>query len=130
MELLNRRPVALVRMEGTIGMGVRANDYVPLFEGLRKRRRTKAIVLDVDSRGGSAAASDYIYDAVRRLAQEKPVIAFAGNICASGGYLIACAARRIIVQPGALLGSIGVISVRPLAEDLMHRLGPGGNVSK
>ena len=130
MSLIRPRRIAVVRLEGVIGAAVRASDYVPLFEQLRSRRRFKAVVIEIDSRGGSASASDYIYESVAALNQVKPVIAFCGNICASGGYLIACGARHLLVQPGAVVGSIGVISVRPLAEDLMRRLGLDVAVTK
>ena len=128
--MLRSRPVALLRMEGTIGVGIRSADWVPLLDGVRRSRRVKAVALEIDSRGGSASASDYIHEALRRVAAEKPVVAFTGNLCASGGYLIAAAARRFIVQPAALVGSIGVISVRPLAYELMQRVGLAVNVSK
>ena len=128
--MLRSKPVGLLRMEGTIGVGVRSADWVPLLEGVRRSRRIKALALEIDSRGGSASASDYIHEALRQLAAEKPVVAFSGNLCASGGYLIAAAARRFIVQPAALVGSIGVISVRPLAYDLMQRIGLAVRVSK
>jgi len=124
------RPVALLRMEGTIGIGVRAADWVPILDGIRRSRRLKAVALEIDSRGGSASASDYIHEALRRVAAEKPVIAFTSNLCASGGYLIAAAARRFLVQPAAVVGSIGVISVRPLAYELMQRVGLGVDVAK
>jgi protease-4 len=124
------RPISLLRMEGTIGVSVRAADWVPVLDGVRRRRRTQAVVIEVDSRGGAASVSDYLHEAVRRLAEVKPVVAFSGNLCASGGYLIACAARRFVVQPGALVGSIGVISVRPLAYGLMERVGLAVNVTK
>jgi len=128
--MLRSRPVALLRMEGTIGVGIRAHDWVPVLEGIRRSRRLKAVAVDIDSRGGSASASDYIHEALRKVAAEKPVVAFTGNLCASGGYLIAAAARRFIVQPAALVGSIGVISVRPLAYELMQRIGLAVNVAK
>jgi protease-4 len=130
MSLIRPRRIAVVRLEGVIGAAVRASEYVPLFDQLRSRRRFKAVVIEIDSRGGSASASDYIYESVATLNQVKPVIAFCGNICASGGYLIACGARHLLVQPGAVVGSIGVISVRPLAEDLMRRLGLDVAVTK
>lgn len=128
--MLRSRPLALLRMEGTIGVAIRAADWVPIIDGLRTRRRIKAAVIDIDSRGGSASASDYIHEAVRRLAEVKPVVAFCGGLCASGGYLIACAARQVIVQPAAVVGSIGVISVRPLAPELMRRVGVSMDVTK
>lgn len=117
-------------MEGTIGVGIRASDWVPVLDGVRRRRRVKAVVVDVDSRGGSASASDYLHEAMRRLAEVKPVVAFSGGLCASGGYLIACASRQFVVQPAAVVGSIGVISVRPLAPELMQRLGVSVAVTK
>src|SRR5258708_19095961 len=124
------RPVALVALRGTIGMGIRAEQWVPLFDGLRKRKAIRAVVVEVDSPGGTVAASDYIYGALARLAAEKPVFAFSGNVCASGGYLIAAAARELVVQPAAVVGSIGVISIRPLAEEFLHRYGLAVGVAK
>jgi protease-4 len=124
------RPVALVALRGTIGVGIRADQWVPLFDALRKRRAVRAVVIEVDSPGGTVAASDYIYGALARLAAEKPVFAFSGNVCASGGYLIAAAARKLVVQPAAVVGSIGVISIRPLAEDFLRRYGLAVGVTK
>jgi protease-4 len=111
-------------------MAVRAEQFVPVLEGLRKRASAAAVVLEIESPGGTVTGSDYIYGAAARLAAEKPVIAFSGEICASGGYLIAAAARQLVVQPAAVVGSIGVISVRPLAEDLLRRIGVAVGVTK
>ncbi|HEY8811685.1 MAG TPA: hypothetical protein VIO86_04235, partial [Candidatus Dormibacteraeota bacterium] len=55
------RPVALVALRGTIGVGIRAEQWVPLLDGFRKRSSVHAVVVDVDSPGGTVAASDYIY---------------------------------------------------------------------
>ena len=124
------RPVAAVALRGTIGAGVRAEHWVPLLDALRRRRSVRAVVLEIDSPGGTVSGSDYIYGAAARLAEVKPLYAFAGNVCASGGYLIAAAARELIVQPAAVIGSIGVISIRPLAEEFLRRYGLAVNVSK
>lgn len=124
------RPVGIVALRGTIGMAVRAEQWVPLLDGLRRRRSLRALVVEIDSPGGTVAASDYIYGALARLAEEKPVFAFSGNVCASGGYLVAAAARQLIVQPAAVVGSIGVISIRPLAEDFLRRYGLAVGVTK
>jgi protease-4 len=124
------RPVAIVALRGTIGVGIRPEQWVPLFDGLRKRRSVSAVVVEIDSPGGTVAASDYIYGALARLAAEKPVFAFSGNVCASGGYLIAAAARELVVQPAAVVGSIGVISVRPLAEEFLRKYGLAVGVTK
>ncbi len=125
-----RKPVAVMRMEGTIGVGLRPQEWLPVIRRARQSRWVQAVVLDIDSPGGSAAASDHLYSELRRLAALKPLIAFTGGTCASGGYLVACAARELIVQPAAVVGSIGVISVRPLMEDLLTRAGVAVNVTK
>jgi protease IV len=124
------RPVAVVALRGTIGVAIRAEQWVPLFDGLRKRKQVKAVVVEIDSPGGTVAASDYLFGALARLAAEKPVFAFSGNVCASGGYLIAAAARELVVQPAAVVGSIGVISIRPLAEEFLRRYGLSVGVTK
>jgi protease-4 len=124
------RPIALVALRGTIGVGIRAEQWVPLIDHLRKRKSVRAVVVEVDSPGGTVAASDYIYGALARLAADKPVFAFSGNVCASGGYLIAAAARQLVVQPAAVIGSIGVISIRPLAEEFLRRYGFAVGVTK
>ena len=130
MNLSWRRPIALIALRGTIGVGIRPEQWIPVLEALRKRRSVRAVVAEIDSPGGTVSASDHLHGALARIAAEKPVVAFSGNICASGGYLIACAAHKVVVQPAAVIGSIGVISYRPLAEDLMRRLGVAMGVTK
>lgn len=89
-----------------------------------------AVVLHVDSRGGSVTASDAIYAAVRRLDREKPVIACFGNVAASGGYYVACGARAIICSPLTITGSIGVFAMFPLWPKLARWLGVNHDVVK
>jgi len=82
-----------------------------------------AIVLRVNSPGGSPAASDEIWMAVRDAAKGKPVIASFGDVAASGGYYLASAADRIVSAPGTLTGSIGVVFFKPDVSALLARLG-------
>ncbi len=89
-----------------------------------------AVVLHVDSRGGSVTASDAIYSAVRRLDQEKPVIACFGDVAASGGYYVACGARSINASALTLTGSIGVFGLIPTWAKLTERWGVGHDVLK
>jgi len=124
------RPIAAIALRGTIGVGIRSEQWVPLIDSLRKRSSVAALVVEIDSPGGGVSPSDQIYGALARFAAAKPVYAFSGNLCASGGYLVAAAARELIVQPAAVVGSIGVISIRPLAEEFMRRYGLAVNVSK
>jgi protease-4 len=81
-----------------------------------------AVILHVNSRGGSVTASDGIYAAVRRLNQEKPVIACFGEVAASGGYYVACGARAIVASPLTVTGSIGVFAMFPTWPGLTERL--------
>jgi protease-4 len=98
-------------------------DWVELVSKLARDRRVPAVVLDIDSPGGSAAASDYLFLALRRLADHKPLVAHVRGVGASGAYLAAMAATRIIVAPSAIVGSIGVISAGPRLPALLDRLG-------
>lgn len=84
-----------------------------------------AILLRVDSSGGSAFASDQIWRAVRRARERKPVIASMGAVAASGGYLVACAADEIWVDPATLTGSIGVFAGKVDVQQLAKKLSIG-----
>ena len=96
--------------------------FVRAMERFRKDKSVKAIVLRIDSPGGSALASDRMWHAIRQLAQEKPVLASIGDVAASGGYYIASASDRIFAHPNSLVGSIGVIggkfNIQPLTEKI------------
>jgi protease IV len=80
----------------------------------------KAIVLRVNSPGGSALASEVIWREVVLAAKEKPVVASMGDLAASGGYYISCAATKIIASPNTITGSIGVFGVIPNMEKLFN----------
>jgi len=85
-----------------------------------------AVVLRVDSPGGSYVASDVIWREVGQLrAAGKPVVASMGDVAGSGGYFVAMAADAIVAQPGTLTGSIGVFSGKVVASGLLERLGIG-----
>lgn len=85
----------------------------------------KAIIFRIDSPGGSALASDIVYEAVVAAKKKKPVIASFSDVAASGGYYVAAAADQIVSQPGTLTGSIGVFLLRPVIGGLLDKLGIG-----
>lgn len=89
-----------------------------------------AVVLHVNSRGGSVTASDGIWSAVKRLDAEKPVVACFSDVSASGGYYVACGARSIVCSPLTITGSIGVFAVIPTWPELARRLRIGHDVVK
>lgn len=89
----------------------------------RKRRSVKAIVLRVDSPGGSGQASDDIWQEVRRARERKPVVVSMSNLAASGGYYIACGANAIVAEPATVTGSIGVFGGKLNLMGLYRKLG-------
>ena len=132
MALIPRRggKVGVVELFGTIGGSVKSSDYDRIFSRLAEDKRFKAVVLDIDSPGGAVPASDYIYRSVKKIAARKPVVANVRGVAASGGYYIACGAHKIVAIPGGLVGSIGVLSVRPVVQELLARVGVHVNVNK
>ena len=115
--------VAVLRVHGPIVGGGRSADLTELARHLRESRRVPAVVLDVDSPGGSATASDDLFLAFQRLAAKKPVVASIRGTGASGAYLAAMAAQRLLANPTGVVGSIGVISASPRLVKLLERAG-------
>lgn len=123
--------VGIVRVEGSIvsgagggwATGAQAADrrVIADLERADADGKIAAIVLYVNSPGGGVVASDEIYRAVTRM--EKPVVAYAGEMAASGGYYVACGADLIVAHPASITGSIGVISRVVLLQELMDKLG-------
>jgi len=109
---------------GITGGGVvSADGLIPLIRAAAKDRRTKAVVLRIDSPGGSAVASDAIWRELVRLQETgKTLVASMGAVAASGGYYIAAPAKRIVAQPGTITGSIGVVSLHVILAEAKKKL--------
>jgi protease IV len=122
---LPRGRVAILRLYGPIGGAGRTAQWIELARRLRESRRVPAVVLDIDSPGGSATGSDDLFLALERLAAKKPLVAAIRGTGASGAYLAAVAAQRIVANPTAIVGSIGVINVAPRLPRLLDRVGVG-----
>jgi protease-4 len=84
----------------------------------------------IDSPGGGVAASQEIYAAVKRIKKNKIVVASLGSVAASGGYMVACAADKIVANPGTVTGSISAIMYFANAEDLLKKIGLKPSVIK
>lgn len=126
--------VAVVQVEGVITLdgggddlfgeeGISARRVIDLFEELKENESVKAVIFRIDSPGGSALASERIYQAVRRCAEAKPVIASIGSTGASGGYYVALGADTILADGAGIVGSIGVISGKFSLSGLMDKIG-------
>ena len=119
--------VGVVRIEGMIGDTAEIIDQISEFaddDGIR------AVVLRIDSPGGGVASSQEIYQAVRQLRNKKKVVVSMGSIAASGGYLIATAADRIMANPGTITGSISAVMHFANVEELMKKVGVRSSVVK
>jgi serine protease SohB len=123
--------VPVVRLSGVIGFSTPLRPGITLAGVSRaldrafNMRRARAVALLINSPGGSPAQSHLIYRRIRQLAAEKsvPVIAFAEDVAASGGYMIACAADEIICDSYSIVGSIGVIGGSFGFHRLMEKIG-------
>lgn len=109
--------IAVVEVTGGI---FDAKPIVEQLRDLRKDEDAKAVVLRVDSPGGSVGASQEIYEAVKSLKEKKPVVVSMGTVAASGGYYISAPASRIFANAGTITGSIGVRMDLMNVEDLMN----------
>ena len=112
--------IAKVRIEGTI---TEDEEMLERLEKIRKSASVKGVILAIDSPGGTTAGGEAIFDGVRRLAAEKPVVAQVGTLAASAGYMIASASDHIVARQSSIVGSIGVLVQFPDITGLMDKLG-------
>ncbi|MCX2430926.1 signal peptide peptidase SppA [Pedobacter sp. GR22-10] len=126
----SKNKVAVIYANGEISGGEGNDNQIGserISRAIRKARLDddiKAVVIRVNSPGGSALASDVIWREIVLTKKEKPVIASFGDVAASGGYYIGCAADSIFVQPNTITGSIGVFGIIPNFQNLMtNKLG-------
>ena len=129
------RSVALIYATGPIrrgrsgrgplsGGGMGSDTIAGALRSALADEQVRAIVLRVNSPGGSYVASDTIWrEVVRARAEGKPVVVSMGDVAASGGYFISMAADAIVAQPGTVTGSIGVLSGKPVVSELLGRIG-------
>ena len=104
--------------------GINSEKMTKDLRDLRKDKNVKAVVLRVNSPGGSAYGSEQIWREVTLLKAEKPVVVSMGDYAASGGYYISCAANKIVAEPTTLTGSIGIFGMMPDASELLtNKLG-------
>ena len=107
---------------GLASQVISRDDFIKVVDELRRNKSIKAVVMRIDSPGGSGYASDVIWQQLRLLNEEKPLVATMGTVAGSGGYYIACPARRIFAQPTTITGSIGVLGIFPMAQSMFNRM--------
>ncbi len=105
--------------EETIG----SDSLVKTINDARDDKSIKAIVLRIDSPGGSGLASDIIWRAIESAKEKKPVVVSMADVAASGGYYIACNANKIVAEPSTITGSIGVLGGKPVVKGFYDWIG-------
>lgn len=104
------------------GQSIGSESLVKALKSARKNPDVDAVVLRVDSGGGSGLASDIIWYETVKVAKEKPLIVSMGDVAASGGYYIAIAGEKIFVEPLTITGSIGVVGMMPVVAELYDKI--------
>jgi protease-4 len=127
--------VVVLPAEGSIDMsgggpfsegGIAAKPLSKVIRRLREDDHVKAVVLRIESPGGSALASDLIWHELIQLREKKPLIASLASVAASGGYYLACAAHKIVAQPTSIIGSIGVVGGKIALGEAFAQFGVNG----
>lgn len=133
--MFNQDKVIVVNLEGIIMGGAGSSDGIinktkgsdhilKILKDASEDKKIKGVLLRINSSGGTASASQEIYELIELVrAKEKPVIASMADIATSGGYLVSSACNRIIASPSTLTGSIGVIMQLPYYKELAEKIG-------
>lgn len=135
-EAMGGRPhVAVIVAEGAIAMeaggvldggGIAARALSKTLRRLAQDDTVKAVVLRIDSPGGSALASDLLWHELMELKKKKPLVASVGGMAASGGYYLACAANKIVSEATSIVGSIGVVGGKVVIGGALSEVGVNG----
>lgn len=124
------RPSAYVGAVYIDGVIMEDKDKEKVLEEIAEDKKIKALIVHINSPGGSVAGSEQLYKALRLIAKEKPVVAMMDGIATSGGYMTALGADYIVARPATLTGSIGVIGQNFEITELAKKWGVQFNIFK
>ncbi|MFQ5677905.1 MAG: signal peptide peptidase SppA [Gemmatimonadota bacterium] len=126
---LEGRKIAILPLEGVL---VNERSFLSHLDRFRRNGSVRGFVVEIRSPGGTVGAAQSLYRTLRTLREEddRPIIAWIGDVGASGGYYVALAADSIFALPGSITGSIGVIMEFPNAQELLRKVGVGVDVVK
>jgi protease IV len=119
--------IGIVRIEGTIAS---SDEILKQLRAFRKKKTIKAIVIRINSPGGTVAPAQEIYREIRKVKEHKPVVASMETVAASAAYYIASATDRVVCSAGTITGSIGVIMMLPDIHHVIEKIGVGVNIVK
>lgn len=114
------KKVGIVNVVGPI---LSSESTVKQLEKFRERGDVSAIVVRIDSPGGLVAPTQEIYEKIKAVRMEKPVVSSLGTVAASGGYYIALGGDTLMANPGTIIGSIGVVMEFPVMTELLEKVG-------
>lgn len=112
--------IGVLQIKGVI---LDAEDYLMAIREMEKRDSIKAIVVRIDSPGGSVGASQEIFEELKKVKNKKPVVISMGSVAASGGLYVSLGGSKIFASPGTITGSIGVVLEIPNIEKLLKKIG-------
>ncbi|MCS7205576.1 MAG: signal peptide peptidase SppA [Leptospiraceae bacterium] len=113
----------IIHNDETLSDGIYAQQVVDWIQEIKDNINLLGVLIEIDSPGGEVGATKMIYNALMSLRKEKPVVVYITNIAASGGYYIASAADKVLSYETAIIGSIGVIMLRPNLQSLLEKIG-------
>ncbi len=117
---LGKPQIGVLQIKGVI---LDAQDYLIAIKEMNQKNSIKAIVVRIDSPGGSVGASQEIFEELKKTKRKKPVVVSMGNVAASGGLYVALGGTKIFASPGTITGSIGVVLEIPNIEKLLEKIG-------
>jgi protease-4 len=120
LELADRRQIARVSIEGMI---TENREQLRLLERVGDASHAQAVIVFLNSPGGTTAGGEALFQALRRLAEKKPVVAQFGTVAASAGYLVGLGADHIVARGNTITGSVGVIMQWPEVTELLDKIG-------
>ncbi len=116
----NKDHIARVSISGTI---TEDRDLLKMLKKIKDDDNVKGVLVSMNSPGGTTAGGEAIYEAIRKIAKEKPVVTSVKTLAASAGYMIASASDHIVARRSSIVGSIGVIFQYPQASKLLEKIG-------
>ena len=119
-QLVTSPQIARVSIEGTI---VESRDQLRMFEKIAENDKVAALLVYVNSPGGTTTGGEAIYEAIRAVAKKKPVVAQFGTVAASAGYIVGLSTDHIVARGNTITGSVGVIVQWPEVAGLLEKLG-------
>lgn len=125
-----KKKVGILELSGVIANPTKLAPYLELLNNINNDKSIGSVLINIDSPGGTVSGSDIIYNKIKKINQKKPVIAFISGTGASGAYYIACGSSLIIASSQSMIGSIGVIVIKPIIQELMNKVGVNVDIFK